>query len=130
MPPAERRLLVALPTRMDLQEVTSLRWRSSSRRSLSVMPPQTPHSIRLSRASARHSKRTGHPEHTSRALFWSDASGNRASSIPRHLARMVQSSRCTAVTLHLPFVNFAVPGFSPARVARRMTRYARRLRNR
>jgi hypothetical protein len=30
------------------------------------------------------------------------------------LARMVQSSRCTAGTLHLPFVNFAVPGISPA----------------
>ena len=58
------------------------RRRSSARRSRSVMPPQTPHSIRLSRASARHSKRTGHPEQTNRARFWSDASGNRASCHP------------------------------------------------
>jgi hypothetical protein len=35
------------------------------------------------------------------------------------LARMVQSSRCTAGTLHLPFVKVAVPGISPAHLARR-----------
>ena len=57
------RLRFDLPSRIERHEVTSLRCRSSSRRSRSVMPPQTPHSIRLSRASARHSNRTGQPEH-------------------------------------------------------------------
>ena len=43
--------------------------RSSARRSRSVMPPQTPHSIWLSSASARHSVRTGHPAHICLARF-------------------------------------------------------------
>ena len=35
-----------------------------ARRSRSVIPPHTPHSISLSSASARHSVRTGHPAHS------------------------------------------------------------------
>ena len=50
-------------------EVTFGRRRSSARRSRSVIPPQTPHSMLLSRASARHSVRTGHCEHTCLARF-------------------------------------------------------------
>ena len=50
-------------------EVTFGRRRSSARRSRSVMPPQTPHSIWLSSASARHSVRTGHPAHICLARF-------------------------------------------------------------
>ena len=41
------------------QDFTSGRCRSNCRRSRSVIPPQTPHSMRLSRASARHWARTG-----------------------------------------------------------------------
>ena len=82
-----------LPTKIELHEVTSVRCRSSSRRSRSVMPPQTPHSIRLSSASARHSKRTGQPEHSATGPLLIEASGNSASPMPRHLASMVQSSR-------------------------------------
>ena len=40
-------------------DVTSGRRRSMARRSRSVMPPHTPNSVRLSRASARHSAMTG-----------------------------------------------------------------------
>ena len=47
------------------------RRRSSARRSRSVMPPHTPHSIWLSSASARHSVRTGQPAHSCLALFCS-----------------------------------------------------------
>ncbi len=47
------------------QDVTLGRLRRTARRSRSVMPPQTPHSISLSSASARHSVRTGQPAHTS-----------------------------------------------------------------
>ena len=90
-------LALCWPTSAERHERTSVRCRSSNRRSRSVMPPQTPHSIRLSSASARHSSRTGQPVQTLRARFWSAASGNNASAIPRHLARMAQSSPCTAV---------------------------------
>ena len=54
-------LLAASPSRKaDFHEVMSGRLRSRARRSRSVMPPQTPNSVRLSRASARHCARTGH----------------------------------------------------------------------
>ena len=44
-----------------LHHEVTLGWRRSmARRSRSVMPPQTPNSVRLSRASARHSAMTGH----------------------------------------------------------------------
>ena len=73
-------------------DLTSGRWRSNCRRSRSVMPPHTPHSMRLSKASARHCARTGHPMQMVFALFWSLPSGNRASFIPLHLANSGQSS--------------------------------------
>ena len=44
------------------QERMSGRRLSRARRSRSVMPPHTPNSVRLSRASARHSAMTGHAE--------------------------------------------------------------------
>src|SRR5690606_18230916 len=74
------------------QEVTSGRRRSSARRSLSVIPPQTPNSMRLSSASARHAVRTGHPRQISFALFCAAPWTNTASgSTPRQAAREVQS---------------------------------------
>src|SRR5690606_10344059 len=73
-------------------EVTVGRLRSSARRSRSVIPPHTPNSTRLSRASARHSVRTGHPVQTAFALFcaapWTNSSSG---SLPRHAACVVQS---------------------------------------
>ena len=70
------------------QDVTSGRRRSRARRSRSVMPPQTPNSIRLSRASARHSVRTGQPRQISLARFcaapWTKSSSG---SVPLHAAR-------------------------------------------
>ena len=51
------------------QEVTFGRRRSSARRSRSVIPPHTPHSMSLSSASARHSVRTGQPAHICLARF-------------------------------------------------------------
>ena len=69
------------------------RRRSRARRSRSVMPPQTPHSIWLSRASARHSVRTGHPAHTCLALFCSAPRTNSASGVScLQAARGAQSS--------------------------------------
>ena len=69
------------------------RRRSSARRSRSVIPPQTPHSIWLSSASARHSVRTGHPAQTCLALFCSAPRTNSASGVsPLHAARAAQSS--------------------------------------
>jgi anion-transporting ArsA/GET3 family ATPase len=74
------------------QEVTSGRRRSSARRSRSVIPPQTPNSIPLSSASARHSVRTGQPRQISLARFcaapWTNSSSG---SVPLHAARVVQS---------------------------------------
>ena len=55
------------------------RRRSSARRSRSVMPPHTPHSIWLSSASARHSVRTGQPLHSCLALFCSAPRTNSSS---------------------------------------------------
>src|SRR5690606_36038150 len=66
--------------------------RSRARRSRSVIPPQTPHSMRLSRASARHSARTLHPLHTSLARFCSAPFTNRSSDLPRHAASWAQFS--------------------------------------
>ena len=51
-------------------DVTSGLRRSSARRSRSVIPPQTPNSMPLSSASARHSVRTGQPRQMSLARFW------------------------------------------------------------
>lgn len=53
----------------SFHDAMSGRCRSSDRRSRSVIPPHTPHSIRLSSASARHSDRTGQPTHNRRARF-------------------------------------------------------------
>ena len=61
------------------QDVTFGRLRSSARRSRSVMPPQTPHSIWLSRASARHSVRTGQPAQSCLARFWAAPRTNSSS---------------------------------------------------
>src|SRR5262245_40499475 len=56
------------------------------------MPPQTPNSIRLSRASARHSVRTGQPRQISFARFCAAPCTNNASgSALRQAARAVQS---------------------------------------
>src|SRR5215213_8803373 len=58
-----------------------------ARRSRSVMPPQTPHSILLSRASARHSVRTGQPEQSFLALFWAAPRTKSSSAgVSRHCA--------------------------------------------
>jgi hypothetical protein len=68
--------------RMVRQVVTFGRRRRSARRSRSVIPPQTPHSIRLSRASARHSARTLQPPQTCLARFCSAPLTNKASDLP------------------------------------------------
>ena len=61
---------------------------SRARRSRSVMPPQTPNSMRLSRASARHSAMTGQPMQTALARLCAAPWTNSASgSVPRHAAR-------------------------------------------
>ncbi len=74
------------------QEATSGRRRSRARRSRSVIPPQTPNSTRLSRASARHSVRTTHPKQRVLARFcaapWTNSSSG---SVSRQAARVVQS---------------------------------------
>ncbi|CUR60629.1 hypothetical protein NOCA280058 [metagenome] len=69
------------------------RRRSSARRSRSVMPPHTPHSIWLSSASARHSVRTGQAPHSCLALFCSAPRTNRRSGCAwRQTADGAQSS--------------------------------------
>ena len=88
--------VTALPELTALHEAFGRR-RRSARRSRSVMPPQTPHSIWLSRASARHSVRTGHPVHICLALFCSAPRTNSSSGVAvRHTALGVQSS------IHIP----------------------------
>src|SRR6185369_16379361 len=84
------------------QEVTFGRRRSSARRSRSVMPPQTPHSIWLSSASARHSVRTGQPVHSCLALFCSAPRTKSSSGCAfRHAALGVQSSIHICLPCHL-----------------------------
>ena len=56
--------------RTSRQLVTSGRSRSSLRRSRSVIPPQTPHSMRLSRASARQRERTAQSVQILRARLY------------------------------------------------------------
>ncbi len=74
------------------QEVTFGRRRSSARRSRSVIPPQTPNSTRLSRASARHSVRTGQPMQTALARFCAAPCTNSSSGADlRHWARCAHS---------------------------------------
>src|SRR5262245_7731560 len=78
------------------------RRRSSARRSRSVMPPHTPHSIWLSSASARHSVRTGQPVHSCLALFCSAPRTKSSSGCAcRHAARGVQSSIHICLPCHL-----------------------------
>src|SRR4051812_20284462 len=78
------------------------RRRSSARRSRSVMPPHTPHSIWLSSASARHSVRTGHPVHSCLALFCSAPRTKSSSGCAcRHAALGVQSSIHISLPCHL-----------------------------
>src|SRR3954451_18331433 len=78
------------------------RRRRSARRSRSVMPPHTPHSIWLSRASARHSVRTGHPVHSCLALFCSAPRTNSSSGCAlRQAALGVQSSIHMSLPCHL-----------------------------
>src|SRR5699024_11072171 len=62
------------------------RLRKSDRRSRSVMPPQTPHSIRLSSASARHWARTGQAMHTDLALFCAAPRTNKSTGSVAHNA--------------------------------------------
>ena len=85
-------VLVARPLSSSRHEVTSGRRRRSARRSRSVIPPQTPNSIPLSSASARHSVRTGQPRQINLARFcaapWTNSSSG---SVPLHAARVVQS---------------------------------------
>src|SRR5665647_939543 len=61
------------------QEVTPDRRLSSARRSRSVLPPQTPNSVWLSSASARHSAITGQLKQTCLATCWAAPRTNRAS---------------------------------------------------
>jgi hypothetical protein len=83
--------------------------RSSARRSRSVMPPHTPHSIWLSSASARHSVRTGHPAQTCLALFCSAPRTNSSSgSCVRQAAFGAQSSTHMCVP-NVPEIGPAVP---------------------
>src|SRR4051794_18960734 len=57
------------------------------------MPPQTPNSTRLSRASARHSVRTTHPKQRVLARFCAAPRTNSSSgSTSRQAARVVQSA--------------------------------------
>src|SRR6476620_5547056 len=65
--------------RADFHEVMSGRFRSSARRSRSVMPPHTPNSVLLSKASARHCARTGHVLQTALASCWALPRTNNAS---------------------------------------------------
>ena len=68
------------------------RRRSRARRSRSVIPPQTPNSMRLSSASARHSVRTGQDMQTVLTRFWAAPWTNRVSgSAVRHAPRDAQS---------------------------------------
>ena len=74
-------------------EVTCGRRRSRARRSRSVMPPQTPNSTRWSRASARHSVRTGQPLQTALARFWAAPwTNNSSGSAVLQAARALQSA--------------------------------------
>src|SRR5262249_28657205 len=77
-----------------LRQLVTFGWRrSSARRSRSVIPPHTPNSILLSRASARHSYLTGQPRQMRLATFCSAPSTNSASGSPfRHAARLGQSA--------------------------------------
>ncbi len=77
------------------------RRRSRARRSRSVMPPQTPHSIWLSSASARHSVRTGQPVHSCLALFCSAPRTKSWSGCEaRHAALGAQSSTHMMLSPH------------------------------
>ena len=67
-------------------EVTLGRLLSTTRRSRSVIPPQTPHSSRLSSASARHSVRTGQPRHCFLARCCAAPETNIRSGSPLHWA--------------------------------------------
>src|SRR6478672_1729359 len=79
--------------RADFHEVMSGRFRSSARRSRSVMPPHTPNSVLLSKASARHCARTGHVLQTAFASCWALPRTNNASgSWPAQLASLAHSS--------------------------------------
>src|SRR5690606_30540312 len=96
---------------------TSGRRRSRARRSRSVIPPQTPNSIRLSRASARHSVRTGQPRQMSLARFCAAPCTNRASgSALRQAARAVQSVIHILAPLPWGLCRFALLGRTGADV--------------
>ncbi len=84
------------------------RRRSRARRSRSVMPPQTPHSIWLSRASARHSVRTGHPAQTCLALFCSAPRTKSASGVS-----CLQAARGAQSSTHMLIPTFTGPRWSP-----------------
>ena len=84
--------------------------RSMARRSRSVMPPHTPNSVRLSRASARHSAITGQPRQTVLACCWAapwtnSASGSEEPQAPRwaqsstQLVRLIRSLWLPIVTV-------------------------------
>jgi hypothetical protein len=101
--------LVRAVSRMERHEEPGRR-RSSARRSRSVIPPQTPHSIWLSRASARHSVRTGQPAQTCLALFCSAPRTKRASGVsPLHAARAAQSSTHMVIPHDLCVNRLAAP---------------------
>src|SRR5689334_10426678 len=65
------------------------------------MPPQTPNSILLSSASARHSYRTGQPRQIRFATFCSAPWTNNASGSPFRQAAMLGQST-TMVIFHVP----------------------------
>ena len=100
-------------------EVTDGFCRSSARRSRSVLPPQTPNSIRLSKASARHSATTGHPlTHLLSALLGGAAHEQRVGVPTRHFATLAHPStipvaRCAVCDIVRPSPVLRLPHSGP-----------------
>ncbi len=86
----------------ERHEVTFGRLRSRARRSRSVRPPQTPHSIWLSSASARHSARTGQAPQTALAL---------CCSAPRTNSSSGADCWHSAALAHISFQDMSPPSF-------------------
>jgi hypothetical protein len=91
---------------------------SSARRSRSVMPPQTPNSTRLSRASAAHSAITGQRRHTTAAFLCAAPRTKRSSGSPdRQRAFNTHAVRPSSAGIVFPDISTVTPfrsRFSPA----------------
>ena len=74
-------------------EAIGARCRSIRRRSRSVYPPQTPHSMPLTSASFKHSRRTGQSVQNRRIIFCSASSPKNSSPMPAHFAERVHRCR-------------------------------------